>query len=102
MSEPAIVTGPARDDLFSIREYLADHASLEVADRVITAARAEIDRLARAPGIGFVRESFAPPAVRFWRVSSFYIVDRWEPKPSEILRIVHAARGIRHVLGDGD
>lgn len=102
MSPRAIVTGPAKDDLLSIWEYLADHATLDTADRVIAAIRDGIEQLVSTPRIGFMRESFAPPSVRFWRVHSFYIVYRWEKQPIEILRVVHAARDVQRVLGDID
>lgn len=51
------------------------------------------------PYLGHTWEEVIDISYRFWRVRSYFIVYRPETKPLQIIRIVHAARDLKALLG---
>src|SRR5262249_46392318 len=93
-----ILTPYAKRDISDIWEYIAND-NVEAADRVLDALESAMIKLARSPGIGHWREDLADKRHRFWLVYSYLIVYRYEAKPIQIVRVLHAARDIRDLLG---
>jgi len=93
------VTRAAREDLLSIWEFIA-RDSMDAADRVLAALQQALDRLSRNPGIGHLREDLAGRSLRFYGVYSYLIVFRLEKDDSlRVVRVLHAARDVRSLLG---
>jgi plasmid stabilization system protein ParE len=97
MKRPSRITRQARTDLRKNWNYLAEHASFEVADKVIADIRDGIEQIEKSPGIGHERPDLTPLPVRFYLVHRYLII--YTQKPSLIVvRILHAARDISSVL----
>jgi antitoxin ParD1/3/4/toxin ParE1/3/4 len=93
-----VLTPLARRDLEEIWDYLAAE-NRKVAERVFNGIEAAIGKLARTPGIGHFREDLADRRHRFFLVYSYLIVYRPSTQPLEIIRILHASRDVRDLLG---
>ena len=59
-----ILSPEARDDLLEIAEYIAQD-SPRAARRVVKELEAAMERLARMPGIGHLREDLSEETLRF-------------------------------------
>jgi antitoxin ParD1/3/4/toxin ParE1/3/4 len=55
--------------------------------------------LARTPGTGHLREDLADRRHRFFLVYSYLIVYRPDTQPLQVVRVLHASRDIRSLLG---
>jgi antitoxin ParD1/3/4/toxin ParE1/3/4 len=95
---PFVLTPLARRDLEEIWDYLAAE-NRKVAERVFKRIEASVGKLARTPGIGHFREDLADRRHRFFQVYSYLIVYRPSTQPLEIIRILHASRDVRDLLG---
>lgn len=93
-----VLTAGAEKDVNDIWDYIA-FDSIEAADRVLTALESAMIKLAGNPGIGHWREELADKRHRFWLVDSYLIVYRHQATPLQIVRVLHAARDVRSVLG---
>jgi plasmid stabilization system protein ParE len=93
-----VLTQLAREDLEEIWDYIAAD-NRRAADRVLNKIEATILRLARSPGIGHVHEDLAGHRHRFFSVYSYLIVYRPDSRPLEIIRVLHASRDVRRLLG---
>lgn len=100
MNSPFVLTPRAEQDLDEIWEYIAAD-NITAADRVLDKIEETFDKLALSPGIGHYREDLADKRHRFHLVFSYLIVYRWEMKPLQIIRILHAARDVQAILGPG-
>lgn len=98
MKKPFVLTPRAEQDIGDIWDYIAVD-NIDAADRVLTALETAIFRLAKTPGIGHLREDLADRRHRFFLVYSYLIVYRFETKPLQIIRVVHAARDVQSILG---
>ncbi len=95
---PFVLTPLARRDLEEIWDYLAAddrHAAERVLDRIESA----IAKLAKTPGMGHLRGDLADRRHRFFLVYSYLIVYRPHTRPLEIVRVLHASRDVRVLLG---
>lgn len=96
---------PAADrDMDARAEYLAEHASLEIALRFYDAASEAFSFLAGNPNVGALDESANPAlaGVRVWRVNGFakhLIFHRPVDGGIEVLRILHGYRDVDAILG---
>lgn len=97
---PFVLTPAADQDLNQIWEYIAAD-SVAAANRVLDAIEATFERLAASPALGHFREDLADKRHRFDSVYSYLIVYRWETKPVQIIRVLHGARDVQNVLGEG-
>lgn len=98
MKKPFVLTPRAEQDIGDIWDYIAAD-SIGAADRVLAALEKAIYRLAKAPGIGHLREDLADRRHRFFLVYSYLIVYRFETKPLQVIRVLHAARDVQSILG---
>ncbi len=98
MKKPFVLTPRAEQDIGDIWDYIAAD-SINAADGVLTALEKAILRLAKTPGIGHLREDLADRRHRFFLVFSYLIVYRFETKPLQIIRVLHAARDVQSILG---
>jgi plasmid stabilization system protein ParE len=60
------LSADARLDLLKIWNYLAEQASLDVADTIANELRDAMRQFARMPGIGHARTDLAAESLRFW------------------------------------
>jgi plasmid stabilization system protein ParE len=85
-----ILTPSAKRDTNDIWDYIALD-NVEAADRVLDALESAMASLAKNPGVGHWREELADTRHRFFLVYSYLIVYRYEAKPIQIVRVLHAA-----------
>jgi plasmid stabilization system protein ParE len=95
-----VLTPLAKRDLNDIWDFIADD-NIEAADRVLDALDRAMMKLAKNPAIGHWREELTDKRHRLFLVYSYLIVYRQETKPLQIIRILHAARDVRSILGLG-
>jgi plasmid stabilization system protein ParE len=91
------VTPRAFRDLNEIRIYLEKNAGDRVADRVESRIFAAFDMLVQLEAVGHRRRDMRQPELRFHRVYRYMIVFRREPGVV-VLRVLHGARDIAHIL----
>ena len=89
----------ARIDLAEIADFIR-RDSPDASRRVVKSLREAVEKLAKAPGLGHVREDLAQRSLRFWPVYSYLIIYRAESRPLEVVRILHGARDVRRILKD--
>ena len=95
----AFVLSPeAEEDVWSIWQYLAQEAGLEVADRIEATLFAKIEFLASMPGIGHWRHDLTDEPVKFFSVYSYLIVYRPNTEPLQVIAILHGRRDIESLL----
>jgi plasmid stabilization system protein ParE len=92
-----VLTAAARADISEIADFIRQD-SPEAAKRVVKSLQEAMDKLARVPGMGHVREDLAPVSLRFWPVFSYLIIYRSEARPIQVLRILHGARDVQSIL----
>lgn len=92
-----VLTPSAKRDVNEIWDFLADE-NVGAADRTVEALEAAMIRLAKSPGLGHWREELADKRHRFWLAHSYLIVYRYEVKPLQIVRVLHAARDVQQIL----
>jgi plasmid stabilization system protein ParE len=85
-------------DLLQIWKYLAERASLEVADKVIADLYEGMDKVGKTPALGHSREDLTKLSVKFYRVHRFLIVFVTDATPIVVIRILHGSRDISAVL----
>jgi len=95
-----VLADAARTDLLEIWDYLAEHADLTVADRVVDHLHAAMDKLAETPLIGHRREDLTEQPVRFWSVHSYLVVYDADATPIAVARVLHASRDLQAIIGD--
>ena len=95
---PYQLSALARLDLLQIWNYLADHASLEVADKVSADIESGIREVAKSPSLGHRREDLTPRQVLFYLVHSYFVIYRPDKKPLHVIRILHSARDVARLL----
>ncbi|MBZ0254325.1 MAG: type II toxin-antitoxin system RelE/ParE family toxin [Candidatus Methylomirabilis sp.] len=89
----------AKRDLSSIRGYLTEFASAEVAASVLRELRDAMELLGRNPGIGHRRPDLTTRNVLFWVVYTYYTVYREERRPIEVARVLSTHRDVKRSLG---
>jgi len=92
-----ILTPSAERDVSEIWDYISVD-NPEAANRVLAALESAMVKVAKNPGVGHWREEFADKRHRFLLVYSYLIVYRYEAKPIQIVRVLHAARNVQSIL----
>ena len=92
-----VLSAEADHDLAEIAEQIGMD-SLSSAERVIENLYNAMGRLAESPGIGHWREELADKQYKFLLVHSYLIVYRFELKPIQVIRVLHAARDLQAIL----
>ena len=95
-----LLSSAARVDVLRVWNYLAEHASIDVADKIVGDVEAAMQRLADTPGLGHSRTDLTRRPVLFCLVQSYLIVYRPRTEPAHILRILHASRNIQRILNE--
>ncbi|HTW61185.1 MAG TPA: type II toxin-antitoxin system RelE/ParE family toxin [Terracidiphilus sp.] len=85
------VARKAQSELDDIFVYLAEHAGLDVADRVVEAIEEQFALLGESPGIGRRRDDLAPGVLSF-PVGKYIIYYRKARGAVHILHVFHGAR----------
>ena len=94
---PYILAPAARRDLRALQASMAQE-NIQAARRVLAEIQAACGRLADHPHLGHAREDLTDQPVRFWSVRTYDIMYRSDTHPLEIVRSVHSARDIPHLL----
>ncbi len=95
-----VLSPAAAADVESIASFLDEHAP-HATDHVLDSLRDAMHRIARAPGIGHIRDDLADVPLRFYAVWSYLVIYR-EESPVQIVRVLHAARDVAGELRDPD
>jgi plasmid stabilization system protein ParE len=94
------LSGPAKEDVWEIWSYLAEHATLDTADRVVTELHEAMERLAERPDVGHLRTDLAGESLRFWRVHSYLVVYLPESTPLAVVRVLHGSRDVKTLIDE--
>lgn len=97
---PYALSAAARLDLLQAWNYLAEQASLKIADKVLADIENEMRKIAKAPGLGHKRPDLTERDILFFRAHSYLIIYRTDKKPLNILRVLHAARDVKSLLAE--
>ena len=92
------LTRRAGIDLQQIWNHIAED-NFDAADRLRDEFRSVFERLAEFPYIGHVREDIVDASHRFSSVRSYLVVYRPEPRPLQIIRVIHGARDVKAMFG---
>lgn len=87
----------AFQDIEGIWDFISED-NVDAADRVREEIFAACEMLAEVPGMGHLRQDLADEPLRFWPVYSYLIIYRPEATPLEIVRVLHGARDVKHLL----
>jgi len=93
-------TPQAVEDLFEIWEYIAAD-DIDAANRVEAAIYDACSMLAGTPLAGHLREDLTALPLRFWVLQpyrNYWIVYDPQKKPLQVIRLIHAARNVPHLL----
>ena len=93
-----VVAPEARDDLKQIWRYLAQEASVPIADRIREKLLASFTMLARNPGIGHKREDLTVLAVLFYRVYQYMVIYSYDSEALRILGVIHGKRDVATLM----
>jgi plasmid stabilization system protein ParE len=93
-----VLAPEAAHDLFEIWRYINEQGTLETADRVESAIRDKIVFLSRHCAAGHWRKDLTNEPVKFFPVYSYLIVYRPDPKPLQVVAILHGRRDVKKVL----
>jgi toxin ParE1/3/4 len=93
-----ILSPEAALDLVEIWRYVKKNAGREMADRVESAVRDKFVLIATTPGIGHWRKDLTDQPVKFFPVYSYLIVYLPEPRPLQVVAIIHASRAVERLL----
>ena len=93
-----LLSPEARADLEEIVDFIAAE-NPAAAERVLGELKAAMHRLAEMPLLGHLRQDLTAEPLRFWQVYSFLIIYRPAKSPLEVVRVLHAARDVRRLLG---
>jgi len=88
------LTTQARLELRETWNYLAEKASIDVAEAVCGDIKAAIRKISESPGLGHRRQDLTDEDVLFYCVHRFLIIYDARKRPLKIARIVHASRNI--------
>jgi len=94
------LTPPARLDLIEIWTYLADHTSLDQADKIVRELHEAMGRLSELPGLGHRRDDLADESLRVFAVYSYLVIYRPETTPLQVIRVIHGARDLRAIFDE--
>ena len=93
-----VLTRPAERDLDQIKSYLVEKAGPTIALRVLKDIRMAMALLGKEPDAGHVRDDLTDRPLKFWPVYSYLIVYNPEPKPIQIIRVLHGMRDVASIL----
>lgn len=91
------LTPTASADLTYILEEIAEEnpeAAHFVHERLLDAFRT----LALSPGIGHFHDELLSRKYRFWNLYPYVIAYAWEPRPIQIISVIHGARDLATIF----
>ncbi len=94
------VAPQAREDLKRIWRYLANEASLDIADRVRGKVLATFETLARDPRIDHKREDLTSLKVNFYSFYQLMVIYSYDPETLRILGVIHGKRDVATLLAE--
>jgi len=97
-----ILASAAKSDLVEIWSYYAiEVGDVDLADRMRDEIFDGFRAIAKNPGIGHLRRDLADEPLKFWRVRNYLIIYRSKARAVQIVRILHGARDVAAILGEG-
>lgn len=88
----------AEAELEEILLYVAEQSGVDRALRVHRRFVDAFEHLAEMPSSGSKRVDTTGERVRWWRVFDWIVLYEWESTPVTILRVIHGARDLDHIL----
>ena len=88
-----VLTPEARSDIEQILLGIAAD-NPRAAERLRSELWKALQTLARSPGFGHYHEELLSRRFRFWNFYSYVVAYAWEPRPIQIISVVHAARDL--------
>jgi len=98
MSGRYLLAPEAATDLVQIWRYIKKQSSVAMADRVESVILDRIRFLAENPGAGHWRRNLTELPVKFFPIYSYLIVYLPDPKPLQVVSILHGRRDIEQIL----
>ena len=96
-----VLSPEAEEDVFEIWRYLAEKASIEIANRAEARLYEAFELLAKNPNLGHKRSDLSKYPVLFFRVRPYsYLVVYRTKIPLEIVAVLHGKRNLGTVLRD--
>jgi plasmid stabilization system protein ParE len=92
------LTAAARLDLLQIWNYLAEHESIDVADKIVGDIEKGIEHVTRSPQHGHQRTDLTDRDLLFYLVHSYFVIYRPTTDPLWITRILHTSRDVKRLL----
>ncbi len=93
------LTEEAEQDIDAIKTYLIGKGGPPLVIHVLDKIETTLEFLGNRPGLGHDRTDLTNEPVKFWQVFSYLIVYDPLPHPIHVIRIAHASRNIRRLLG---
>lgn len=87
----------AEAELEEILLFVAEQSGIDRALHVHGRFVDAFEHLAEMPGSGWKR-SITREGVRWWRVFDWIVLYEWQSTPVTILRVIHGARDLDHIL----
>jgi plasmid stabilization system protein ParE len=96
-----VLSAEAEEDVFQIWRYLAEEASVKIANRIEAKFYKAFELLVKTPGLGHKRFDLTDHPVLFFRVRPYSYLIVYQPKiPLEIVAVLHGKRNITELLQD--
>jgi len=95
---PFELTSAARLDLLQIWNYLAELASVDVADAMLSDLESAMMKLSDRPGIGHRRDDITRRDLRFYLVHRYFVIFRPDSVPLRITRVLHASQNLKKII----
>lgn len=92
-----LLSPEALEDLRNIRDFIAAD-NTQAADKLLDQFFEVFENLAKWPRQGHARADVTNRDVRFWPVGDYLVVYRENPKPLQIVAILHGARDVPKVI----
>ena len=92
------LTAAARLDLLQIWNYLAEHESTDLADKIAGDIEDAIERVERSPNLGHQRTDLTDRDLLFFLIHSYFVIYRPAISPLRVTRVLHTSRDIKRLL----
>ena len=94
------LTASAEQELGELIDFVLARDGQQRALRVLDGFEAAFQLLAEQPNVGFRRDEWTGPAIRWWRVFDWMMLYQPETSPPTVMRILHGARDLDAMLSD--
>lgn len=92
------LTPQADADLDELWWHVASAGGPPAADKLEDELHDLMERQAHMPGMGHLRSDLCVEPLRFFPLSRFLVIYRFETNPLQVIRVLHSARDVRAIL----